>query len=172
MPKKNLPKTQILILLALASALALTGAYISQFIFDYQPCILCLYQRKPFFAIIAATLLCLTFFKSEKSKKITFFCCLGFLLINCTIAFYHVGVEKKIFQGPTTCTSTNLNEIDNLEDLKTAIMKTKAIRCDEPSFVFLSLSMAAWNFLYCAFLVFVSLLFYRRNRSHVTSNLT
>lgn len=165
MSKENSPRSikKALLLLALASTLALTLAYISQFIFGYQPCVLCLYQRKPFFAIIAAALLCLTFFKSEKSKKITFFCCVGFLLINCAISFYHVGVEKKIFQGPTTCSSTNLDEIDNLEDLKIAMMKTKAIRCDEPSFVFLSLSMAAWNFLYCSFLVFLSLLFYRRN---------
>lgn len=166
MSKENLPRSikQTLILLALASTFALTFAYISQFVFDYQPCVLCFYQRKPFFAIIAAALLCLTFFKSEKSKKLTFFCCIGLLLINCAISFYHVGVEKKIFQGPTTCSSTNLDEIDNLEDLKSAMMQTKAIRCDEPSFVFLGLSMAAWNFLYCSFLVFLGLLFYRRHR--------
>ena len=166
MSQENSPRSikKTLILLALASASALTLAYISQFVFEYQPCILCLYQRKPFFAIIAASVLCLIFFKSEKSKKITFLCCVGFLLINCAISFYHVGVEKKIFQGPTTCTSTNLEEINNLEDLKIAMMKTKAIRCDEPSFVFLGLSMAAWNFLYCSFLAFSGLLLYRRNR--------
>ena len=91
----------------------------------------------------------------EKSKKITFLCCVGFLLINCAISFYHVGVEKKIFQGPTTCSSENLNNIDNLEDLKEALSKTKAIRCDEPSFVFLGLSMAGWNVIYCLGLFFM-----------------
>lgn len=160
---KKISTKNLLILLAIFSIFALTLAYISQFIFDYQPCILCLYQRKPFFGIIALSLLCLTFFKSEKSKKVTLLCCLGFLLINCAISFYHVGVEKKIFRGPTTCSSHNLEGIANLEDLKAAFLRTKAIRCDEPSFMFLNLSMAAWNFIYCSFLVISGLVLYRRN---------
>jgi len=143
----------LLSFLTLAASLALISAYISQFVFDYQPCILCLYQRKPFFAIIACALVSLVFLKSPKSQKIAVFCCAIFLLINCAIAFYHVGVEQKIFKGPSTCSSTNLEKITNLEDLKNAFAKTKAIRCDEPSFVFLKLSMAAWNFIYCAFLL-------------------
>jgi disulfide bond formation protein DsbB len=146
----------LLIFLLFAAITALILAYISQFIFDYQPCILCLYQRQPFFAVIASALLGLVFFKSEKSQKIALFFCLIFLLINCAIAFYHVGVEQKIFAGPSTCSSSNLDQIDNLEDLKTALLKTKAVRCDQPSFIFLGLSMAAWNFLYCLGLILVS----------------
>ncbi len=158
---KNIKKEPLLFLL-LGSIFALTFAYISQYVFDYQPCILCLYQRKPFFAVIALSLITLTFLKTKQAKKISFFCCIIFLLINCCIAFYHVGVEKKIFRGPTTCSSAeNLNEIDNLQDLEKALLKTKAIRCDQPSFVFLSLSMAAWNFIYCLALILLGLTFYR-----------
>ena len=157
---KNI-KIEPLLFLLLGSISALTFAYISQYVFDYQPCILCLYQRKPFFAVIALSLISLTFLKTKKAKKISFFCCVIFLLINCCIAFYHVGVEKKIFRGPNTCSSENLNEINNLQDLEKALMKTKAIRCDQPSFVFLKLSMAAWNFIYCLALILLSLSFYR-----------
>lgn len=152
MPKFSL--NQILFFLLFAAIFALTFAYISQFYFDHQPCVLCLYQRQPFFAIIAISILSLTFFKTEKLKKISVIFCLLFLLINCAIAFYHVGVEEKFFAGPTTCSSENLDQIQNLEELKSAIMTTKAIRCDQPSFVFLGLSMAAWNFIYCLFLFF------------------
>lgn len=144
-----------LLFLLLSSIAALTGAYISQYIFNLQPCILCLYQRKPFFVIIALTSLALFFLKSEKIKKITIYLCALLLLINAAIAIYHAGVEKKIFQGPTTCSSENLNNIDNLEDLKEALSKTKAIRCDEPAFVFLGLSMAGWNVIYCLGLFFM-----------------
>ena len=157
---KNIKKEPLLFLL-LSSISALTFAYISQYVFDYQPCILCFYQRKPFFAVIALSLISLTFLKTKKAKKISFFCCIIFLLINCCIAFYHVGVEKKIFRGPSTCSSENLNEIDNLQDLEKALMQTKAIRCDQPSFVFLGLSMAAWNFSYCLALILLSLTFFR-----------
>lgn len=149
--------TKPLIFLLTSSILALIFAYISQFGFDLQPCILCLYQRKPFFAIIALAIIAIVFFKSEQSKKIAFFFCIFFLLINVGIATYHVGVEQKIFQGPTTCSSENLNDLENLDELREALMKTKAIRCDVPSFVFLGLSMAAWNVIFCLGLILISI---------------
>ncbi len=152
---------RLLIFLLLSSTIALLFAYISQFIFNYQPCILCLYERKPFFAIIALTALALLFFKTKKFQKIAFYFCIIFLIINAGIAFYHVGVEQKIFQGPSTCSSQNLDEITDLEELKNALLATKAVRCDEPQFFFLNLSMAAWNLIYCLGLALLSLLLYR-----------
>lgn len=149
-------KKAALIFLCCASILALLSANVAQYVFDYQPCILCFYQRKPFFVIIALSLLCLAFFKSKKAIKITYFLCIAALIINCAIAFYHVGVEHKTFRGPTVCSSEELNEIENLEELKMAFTKTKAIRCDEPSFVFLGLSMAGWNLIYCTLLIFIT----------------
>ena len=139
-----------LIFLLLASLAALIFAYAAQFLFDYQPCILCLYQRKPFFAIVATTLLALIFFRKESRQKIALLLCIIFLLINSSIAIYHVGVEQKIFKGPSSCSSESLNDLENLDDLRNALIKTKAVRCDEPSFFFLGLSMAAWNVIYCS----------------------
>lgn len=144
-------ETKSLILLLLAASFALTFVYISQFVFDYQPCILCLYQRIPFVAIIALTLLSLI---TKKFQKIAVIFCVILLVINCGVALYHVGVEQKIFVGPTTCASTNLNGFDNLEDLRNVLGKTKAVRCDEAQFFFLKLSMAAWNAICCAALAF------------------
>lgn len=139
----------VLITLLFSSLIALIFAYISQYFFDLEPCILCLHQRKPFFVIIIISCLSLFFIKSEKLKRISIYICALLLIINVGIASYHVLVEKKIFQGPTTCSSSqNLNEITNLEDLKIALSKTKAIRCDEPAFIFLGISMAGWNLIY------------------------
>ncbi len=153
MPKFS--ANNLLIFLLFASIFALVFAYISQFVFDYQPCILCLHQRKPFFAIIALVLSSFLFKQNKKHSKIILFLCAILLLINCAVAFYHVGVEQKIFRGPTTCSSEDLNDIQDLENLKAALLETKAIRCDEPQFFLLNLSMAAWNFIYCGFLLLV-----------------
>jgi disulfide bond formation protein DsbB len=152
-----------LVFLFCAAVFALVSAYISQFYFGMEPCPLCLYQRKPFFAIIALTALTPLFFKSEKARKKILFCCALFLLINCGIALYHVGVEQKIFLGLSGCSSDALDEITDLENLKATMLKTKAVRCDVPAFVFLRLSIAAWNALYCFFL-FIALIFTRRNQ--------
>ena len=62
-----------LVILLLASTFALVFAYVLQFVFDYQPCILCLYQRLPFFAIIALSAVGLALFSSDKFVKVVAF---------------------------------------------------------------------------------------------------
>ncbi len=145
-------------ILAISSLSALIFAYISQYFFNYQPCVLCLHQRKAFFAIIAICLFGLAFSKLKKHKKYLILICSILLFLNSALALYHSGVEHKIFAGPSTCSSQpNLDEINNLEDLAQALAKTKAIRCDEAQFIFLKLSMAEWNFIYCLALLIFSL---------------
>jgi len=152
----------LLTLIALACAAALGIAYIAQYVFNYQPCILCLYQRIPFFAIIAISIFAL-FFKNKKLRQAALYLSLILLLATSAIAFYQVGVEQKIFHGPDKCSAANLEGISDIEELKQALLATKAVRCDEPSLFFLSLSMAAWNFIYCIALFIGALFFIRRS---------
>lgn len=144
---KFTPK-HLLILLLLASVFALAGAYISQYIFGLEPCQLCFWQRKPFFAIIFIALLFLMVPQLSKYQGLATKILILLLLVNAGIAFYHAGVEQKWFKGLDTC-STILTKTDNIEELKLALEKTKAVRCDEPQFMFLGLSMAGWNVVYC-----------------------
>lgn len=161
---KNFRQRHLLVFLLLASAFALTSAYISQFVFGHQPCILCLYQRWPFFAVIALTSFSLIFFYSKKFQKTVIFLCLALLLINSAIAFYHSGVEQKIFNFGT-CSSNVLENAQTIEELEKALLATKAVRCDAPSFLFLGLSMASWNFIYCLTLFALVVLVMRKLRS-------
>jgi disulfide bond formation protein DsbB len=155
---------KILISLLLAAIIALSSAYIAQYFFDLQPCILCLYQRPPFFIIIAISALALIS-KNKKLQQASFFLILICLLANVAIATYQTGVEQKIFRGPDSCSANeHLNEITDLDALREAMLKTKAVRCDEPQFFFLKLSMAAWNVIFCSTLAFLMLLLRYRNR--------
>lgn len=156
-----------LIFLFFTSVIALISAYSAQFIFDLQPCVLCLYQRQPFFAIIVLTAASLVFFKKAKLRKIIFICCIILLSINVGIAAYQVGVEQKIFKVPTTCSTNEAEPIKNIEELKAALLQAKMIRCDEPQFFFLKLSMAAWNVIYCGLLIALALFFSRKNSNHL-----
>lgn len=152
----------LLNLIALACASALLLAYIAEYIFNYQPCILCLYQRIPFFAIIAIAVFA-SAFKNKKLRQVALYLVLALLLANISMAFYQVGVEQKIFQGPDKCSATNLEGISDIEELRQAILAAKPVRCDEPSFFFLSLSMAAWNFIYCLALFIGAFFFIKRS---------
>jgi disulfide bond formation protein DsbB len=164
--KKNLAKNYLFLAL-LASLVALISAYISQYIFGFEPCILCYHQRKPFFIIIIISLIFLLVKKLKKYQKIGAILCALAFLINAGIAFYHSGVELKIFAGPDSCSSKNFDNIDDVEQLRIAMLETKAIRCDEPQFYFLNLTMANWNFIYCLGLV-LFLIFLPRNKSKKT----
>ncbi len=145
---KGHEEKKIIFFLLTTSFLALFLAYISQYIFGFEPCILCIYQRIPFFTIFFLSVIIL-FLKQKKIYKFYILLSLLALLINILLAFYHSGVEKKIFVGPANCSSSNLNSAESLEELEKIILKTKAVRCDEPQFYVLKLSMANWNLIYC-----------------------
>jgi disulfide bond formation protein DsbB len=153
---------QHLLLLLIASAVfALGSAYISQYVFGLQPCPLCFWQRKPFFAIIIVAVLFLIIPMLKKYQKLAIQIAVLLLIINSAIAFYHAGVEQKWFKGLDSCATTSINS-NSLEDLKLALEKNKAVRCDQPQFIFLGLSMAAWNVIYCLGLVLITVGFNRQ----------
>jgi disulfide bond formation protein DsbB len=145
---KNLNQTHLLTFLLIASILALSGAYISQYFFGMQPCQLCFWQRKPFWIIIILASVFLVIPNLRKYQNWGIKIVVLLLLINAGIALYHTGVEQKWFKGLESCSSIS-EQPTSLEDLKLALKKTKAVRCDKPQFAFLHLSMAAWNVLYC-----------------------
>ena len=149
-PQIQINSRLILAFLFSSSFFALFLAYISQYVFGLQPCALCHYQRIPFFLVIIVTLLSF-FIKEEKWQKIIIKIALAILIFNVFLAFYHVGVEQKIFIFDK-CASLIPN-LDNLEALKKELLRAKSIRCDEPQFILFGISMAGWNVIYCASVV-------------------
>ena len=156
---------QILFFLIFTAIFALSFAYISQYFFGHQPCNLCLYQRKPFFIIIAICSLTLAFFKAKKAKKIAIYLSILTLIINAAIAVYHVGVEQKIFKISESCVSTIKAEYSSLEELQTALAQAPVARCDEPTFFFLGFSMAFWNIFFCLGLAVFTAFLYRLRKN-------
>ena len=63
--------------------------------------------------------------------------------VSGAIGVYHAGVELKIFEGVTTCT-TAVRAGSNTELLE-KLMRVPLIRCDQVQFRFLGISMAGWN---------------------------
>ena len=67
----------------------------------------------------------------------------GAFAVSGAIGFYHAGVELKIFEGFTTCTSTASGA--TTADLLKSIVAAPLIRCDQVQWSFLGISMAGWN---------------------------
>jgi disulfide bond formation protein DsbB len=140
-------KRNALLVTAIIGIVALKFAFISQYIFGYNPCELCLYQRWPFAIVIILGLSGFIYNTSLISQITLSLSALSFT-INTMIAFFHVGVEQKWWDGLSSC-SGNFSSTSSLEDIKNTILSAPLTRCDDVSWEFLGLSMATYNVLLC-----------------------
>ena len=127
----------------LASVGALGTAFVAQYVFDLWPCVLCLYQRWPYVAVIVIALAGLVFKNRYGPGPFLFLCAVGFLA-TAAIGGYHVGVEQGWWEGTAECVG-DTGSATSLQDLKAKIMSTPIVRCDEVAWSFLGISMAGYN---------------------------
>jgi len=130
-----------------ASIAILAAALAFQYIGGLAPCELCILQRWPYVATIVLGLL--AFFASRSgnsglARLLVALACIAFL-IDAGIAAYHVGVEQKWWQGPTTCTGFQLG--GSVQDMLKRIESAPLVRCDEIAWSLFGISMAGYNFL-------------------------
>ena len=129
----------------------ITFALLSEYVFGFAPCSLCLIQRYPHI-LVAVTSVWLIFFRTHN----VFLYPVNTLVMALSIilASYHVGVEQSIFQGPQSCSSSNLSLVSekSAEALLKEILNTSVVRCNEVTWSFSGLSMATWNLILSIFL--------------------
>jgi disulfide bond formation protein DsbB len=133
------------LLLLLASAAVVGGALLFQYVGGIQPCELCLYQRWPYYGVIAATLIAVIAGDRRVSLAILGLAALAFLA-DAALAFYHVGVEQHWFAGPSACTGAPITG-GSVADMKAQLLARPAVRCDEVAWSLFGVSLAGWNFL-------------------------
>ena len=147
----DVPAKTWLKLLALASALALGGAYVLQYGFGFEPCELCYWQRYPYMAVIAVAAVGVV----SRYVRLALLVVVALFLTGAGIAFYHVGVEQGVFALPAGCAA--VGAATTVEDLRAQLM-TQAPACDQVSVSFLGLSLSAWNALTATSLALASVL--------------
>jgi disulfide bond formation protein DsbB len=139
----------ISIFIMLFSALALGFAYTSEHIFGLLPCILCIYQRIPFFIVILLSLISLAC--HGKTRLVLVALCSIFILIDAGIAGYHLGVENGKFHVDGGCEAGDTKPT-TIEEMRNELIGRAAAPCEKPQFVFLGISMAGWNFFFSSFI--------------------
>ncbi len=125
------------------SAAALINAYVAQYVFDLEPCILCLYQRVPY--AVAGVLGLVALFVPKMRYFAVAVAGLVFLIGAC-LAFYHVGVEQHWWVSAASCGADGSDgpaTVDELRQLLTQGRPAKA--CDEVDWTLFGLSMATYN---------------------------
>jgi disulfide bond formation protein DsbB len=137
----GLALARLIALLLPASLLA--GAYGSQYLGGLYPCEMCWWQRYAHFTALPFALLAFTAAAGTARSRTFMLLAALAIAISGAIGFYHAGVELKIFQGFTTCTSTATGA--TTADLMKAILNAPLVRCDQVQWSFLGISMAGWN---------------------------
>ncbi|AHC39053.1 disulfide bond formation protein B [Ehrlichia muris] len=139
----NVKKNYGVILLFVASIIALGIAYIAQYLFGMSPCKLCIYERIPYFITIGLFIIYL--FKPSKVISLLVYLC---YVCNICVSGYHVALEHSLVADIIGCTDS-IKSL-NFDDLKNALLNVNTVvSCDRPSIVFMGLSLAECNLIYC-----------------------
>lgn len=136
------------LLIAAASAAALALAFLGQYGFDLQPCVLCIWQRWPHGAAVVFGLAAWAFRDWRAVALAMLALAVAAELATGAIGVFHVGVEQGWWAGTADCGTTAA--VDDLASLRAQILNQPIVRCDEVAFAVLGVSMAGWNALLAA----------------------
>ena len=121
----------------------LGAALLSQYWGGLAPCELCLKERGPW--AVASVIALVATMAGNRPAMPWVALLLGLVFAaGSALAFYHVGVEKHWFAGPSACTAP-AGTPTTLEALKAQLLHQQPVRCDEPAWTLLGISLAGWN---------------------------
>lgn len=155
------PRRLYPLILASVGAGALAMAYVAQFGFGLEPCVLCLYQRIPY-AVVAI----LGFTAMRRSDWLVPILGLaaGVFFIGAGLAFYHIGVEQHWWASAAGCTGNTLSANVTPADLLKSLQAPPPKPCDQVDWTVLGISMAGWNSVFSLFAAGASLFALKRIR--------
>ncbi len=132
------------------SLLSLIAALVAEVAFVLEPCIMCIYQRIPFIAVILFTLIAIILRKRKGVARLMIaFSGLAFLA-NSVMAFYHTGIELKWWVSKVEgCAVPHFG--DDPQSMLDNILSAPTGRCDEIPWAdpIFGLSMANYNIILC-----------------------
>lgn len=129
---------------AAACAGLLAAAFAFQHLGGLAPCPLCIWQRWPHVAGAALGLAAFALAPARAGRLAAGLAALA-LAAGAALAFYHVGVEQRWWQGPSTCAGGGDIGALSTAELLARIKAAPLVRCDEVAWSLAGLSMAAWN---------------------------
>ena len=134
------------------SLISLISALYIEYILQYQPCKLCIYQRLPYLAAIFVSFVGFNFINNDKIIIITII----IFTISAIISGYHYGIENNLIQEISSCTNNSL-DISNKSELLESLNKNMPVDCKDATFKILGVSLAAINTILSILIVIISI---------------
>ena len=133
--------TNYFIAILLVNILVILSALFIEFFLKVKPCILCIYQRYPYYII---TFLSLIYFLKKDLKILLILLIILASLASIILSTYHVGIETDLIQETTSC-KTSLNNNLSKDAILKQLESNLASSCKEVNFKLFGFSLASIN---------------------------
>ena len=142
------------------SLISIISALYIEYILQYEPCKLCIYQRLPYIAAIFISIVGFNYSTNDKILIIT----IMVFAISAIISGYHFGIENNLIQEISSCTNNSL-DVSNKSKLLESLNKSMPVDCKDATFKILGISLAAINTILSILIVIFSIrtLVYEKN---------
>ena len=153
------PAAAAALIVALAGAATIAGAWFFELVVKLNPCPLCLEQRVPYYIAIPLALV-VAFAASRKAPRLVvtggLLALAGLMLWGVYLGVFHAGIEWGIWTGPQECSGAP--QLAPPGDFMKRLQAINITRCDEAAWRFLGVSLAGYNALISAALAAIALL--------------
>ena len=148
------------LIIFLISLISIISALYIEYILQYEPCKLCIYQRLPYMAAIFVSFIGLNYSTNDKILIII----IMIFTLSATISGYHFGIENNLIEEISSCTNNSL-DISNKSRLLETLNKSMPVDCKDATFKILGVSLAAINTILSILIVIFSIrtLVYEKN---------
>ena len=152
-------KNFYLIILLISVTSILLALYV-EFVLEYKPCKLCIYQRIPYLAAVFISLIGFNYYKNDNILIILII----IFTLSAIISGYHFGIENSFFDELSSCANNSLGLL-NKKELLESIGKNLPFNCKDTTFQILGVSLAAINAILSILIVIISVrtLSYEKN---------
>jgi disulfide bond formation protein DsbB len=133
--------TNYFIAILFVNILVILSALFIEFFLKVKPCILCIYQRYPYYIII---LLSLIYFLKKDLKILLILLIILTSLASIILSTYHVGIETGLIEETTSC-KTSLNNNLSKDAILKQLESNLASSCKEVNFKLFGFSLASIN---------------------------
>ena len=153
-------RKNLYLIIFLISVTSIFSALYVEFVLEYKPCKLCIYQRIPYLAAIFICFIGLNYYKNDNILIILII----IFTLSAIISGYHFGVENNFFDELSSCSNNSLDLLSKKE-IKESLGKQMPINCKDSTFQILGVSLAAINAILSILIVVISVrtLSYEKN---------
>ena len=148
------------LIIFLISVTSILFALYVEFVLEYKPCKLCIYQRIPYLAAIFISFIGFNYYKNDNILIILII----IFILSAIISGYHFGIEYGFFDEQSSC-ATNSLDLFNKKELLESLGKNMPVNCKDAIFQILGVSLAAINAILSILIVIISVrtLSYEKN---------